>query len=64
MSNDFSTRRFSRAKLYTGGRILHIVRRKKTELEKKTVSPTFEMRWSTPENFTELKVRFRKLVLI
>lgn len=64
-------------RLYTAGRILHICRRKKTELEKyvgkttiwlslsqhgilfrksQTGGPTFEMRWASPEDFTELQV--------
>lgn len=34
MSREFSIRRFSKTRLYNGGRILHIARRKKTELEK------------------------------
>ncbi|XP_037041693.1 diacylglycerol lipase-beta-like isoform X1 [Bradysia coprophila] len=34
LSKEISLRRFSKTRLYTGGRILHIIRRKKTELEK------------------------------
>jgi sn1-specific diacylglycerol lipase len=34
VSKEISTRRFAKSRLYTGGRILHIVRRKKTEMEK------------------------------
>ena len=43
---------------------MHIVRRKKTELEKKTKTggPTYEMRWATPEDFTELKVMPKMLL--
>lgn len=64
ISHDFTERRFSKTRLYTGGRILHIVRRKKTELEKKsnTGGPTYEMRWATAEDFTELKVMPRMLL--
>ncbi|EAT48404.1 AAEL000558-PA [Aedes aegypti] len=64
LSSEISKRRFAKTRLYTGGRILHIVRRKKTELEKKTNTggPTFEMRWATAEDFTELKVMPRMLL--
>lgn len=34
LAREIAKRRFSRHRLYTGGKILHIVRRKKTELEK------------------------------
>lgn len=34
LSREIAVRRFARNRLYTGGKILHIVRRKKTELEK------------------------------
>jgi sn1-specific diacylglycerol lipase len=34
VSREISSRRFAKTRLYTGGRILHIIRRKKTELEK------------------------------
>lgn len=34
VSNEISSRRFAKTRLYTGGRILHIIRRKKTEMEK------------------------------
>ncbi|XP_055703840.1 diacylglycerol lipase-beta-like isoform X2 [Phlebotomus papatasi] len=58
LSQLIGVRRFAKTRLYTGGRILHIVRRKRTELEKKSNSggPTFEMRWATPEDFTELQI--------
>ncbi|XP_059622372.1 diacylglycerol lipase-beta-like isoform X2 [Phlebotomus argentipes] len=58
LPRDIGVRRFAKTRLYTGGRILHIVRRKRTELEKKSNSggPTFEMRWATPEDFMELKI--------
>ncbi|XP_039446380.1 diacylglycerol lipase-beta-like isoform X1 [Culex pipiens pallens] len=64
LSSEISKRRFAKTRLFTGGRILHIVRRKKTELEKKTNTggPTFEMRWATAEDFMELKVMPRMLL--
>lgn len=34
VSREISLRRFAKTRLYTGGRILHVVRRKKTEMEK------------------------------
>lgn len=34
VSRDVSLRRFAKSRLYTGGRILHVIRRKKTEMEK------------------------------
>lgn len=34
VSKEISTRRFAKSRLYTGGRILHVIRRKKTEREK------------------------------
>jgi sn1-specific diacylglycerol lipase len=34
LSRELAVRRFAKTRLYIGGRILHIVRRKKTELEK------------------------------
>lgn len=34
VSKEISLRRFAKTRLYTGGRILHIIRRKKTEMEK------------------------------
>lgn len=34
VSREISSRRFAKTRLYTGGRILHIIRRKKTEMEK------------------------------
>lgn len=34
VSKEIAVRRFAKTRLYTGGRILHIVRRKKTEMEK------------------------------
>jgi sn1-specific diacylglycerol lipase len=34
VSKEISSRRFAKTRLYTGGKILHIIRRKKTEMEK------------------------------
>jgi sn1-specific diacylglycerol lipase len=34
VSSEISARRFAKTRLYTGGKILHIIRRKKTEIEK------------------------------
>lgn len=34
VSKEISLRRFAKSRLYTGGRILHVIRRKKTEMEK------------------------------
>lgn len=39
VSKEISSRRFAKTRLYTGGRILHIIRRKKTEMEKFVVYP-------------------------
>ena len=64
LSHEISSRRFAKTRLYTGGKILHIVRRKKTELEKKTNTGgcTYEMRWAVPEDFSEFKVMPRMLL--
>lgn len=45
-----------RPKLCIAGKILHIV--KKKSLDKKTTSSTYEMRWASPEDFSELKGTF------
>lgn len=45
-----------RRKLYIGGRLLHIVRKKIEKAEKKTHQNPFEMRWATPEDFLEMNV--------
>ena len=34
VSRNVLSRRFAKSRLFTGGRILHIIRRKKTEMEK------------------------------
>jgi len=64
LSRDISVRRFSKARLFTPGRILHIVNRKKTKAEKKagTGGPSFEMRWATAEDFMDLKVMPRMVL--
>lgn len=64
LSRDISQRRFSQIRLYTAGRILHIVNRKKTKAERKagTGGPSFEMRWAVAEDFMELKIMPRMLL--
>lgn len=64
LAKDVTLRRFSRTRLYTAGRILHITHRKKTKQERKlgTGGPSFEMRWATAEEFTELKVEPRMIL--
>ncbi|XP_050680765.1 diacylglycerol lipase-beta isoform X2 [Leptidea sinapis] len=71
VSRDVFARRFSSARLFTPGRILHIVRRKRmgienteTEEERKVriQEPTYEMRWACPEDFIELQVMPRMLL--
>ncbi|XP_050581951.1 diacylglycerol lipase-beta-like isoform X1 [Bombus affinis] len=63
---DISKRRYSKVKLYMGGRILHIIKCK-TEQSKNSKSQNkkekkFEMRWAQPEEFTELIVMPRMLL--
>ncbi|KAL7022366.1 hypothetical protein ACKWTF_012212 [Chironomus riparius] len=64
VSKEISLRRFAKTRLYTGGRILHIIRRKKTEMEKKTKTggPTYEMKWCQPEEFQEFRVMPRMVL--
>lgn len=64
LAKDVTLRRFSRARLFPAGRILHITRRKKTKQERKTGTggPTYEMRWATAEEFMEIKVEPRMLL--
>ncbi|XP_017777073.1 PREDICTED: sn1-specific diacylglycerol lipase beta-like [Nicrophorus vespilloides] len=64
LSRDISVRRFSKTRLYTPGRILHIVSRKRTKAEKKagTGGPSYEMRWATAEDFMDLKVMPRMIL--
>jgi sn1-specific diacylglycerol lipase len=47
----------SRPRLFNGGKILHIARKKKGEMEKK-LPTVYEMRWAQPEDFTEMKGEF------
>jgi hypothetical protein len=42
-----------RPKLCIAGKILHIARKK--NLDKKSTPTTFEMRWASPEDFSDLK---------
>lgn len=42
-----------RPKLCIAGKILHIVRKK--NLDNKSMPATYEMRWASPEDFSELK---------
>lgn len=45
------------AKLYTGGKILHIIRKKYTKLEKKSQPKLmYELKWAQPEDFCEMKL--------
>ncbi|XP_022112678.1 diacylglycerol lipase-beta isoform X3 [Pieris rapae] len=64
VSRNVFTRRFSTARLFTPGRILHIVRRKRMGIEKKVriQEPTYEMRWACAEDFMELQVMPRMLL--
>ncbi|KAG5678518.1 hypothetical protein PVAND_008185 [Polypedilum vanderplanki] len=52
-----------RPKLFNCGKILHIMRKKKSEIDKKsTQTSIFEMRWAQPEDFTELKIMPRMML--
>ncbi|XP_053625212.1 diacylglycerol lipase-beta-like isoform X2 [Plodia interpunctella] len=71
VSRNVFARRFSSARLFTAGRILHIVRRKRMGIENneedderkvRTQEPTFEMRWACAEDFMELQVMPRMLL--
>lgn len=57
---DVTKRRFSKVRLYTGGKILHLVKRKpdknETRSNKKNAKAKYEMRWAQAEDFTELIV--------
>ncbi|XP_017792702.1 PREDICTED: sn1-specific diacylglycerol lipase beta-like [Habropoda laboriosa] len=65
---DITKRRFSRVKLYVGGKILHIVKCKPERSEEKSnkkqnvKEKKYEMRWAQPEEFTELMVVPRMLL--
>ncbi|KAI4462137.1 diacylglycerol lipase -related [Holotrichia oblita] len=64
LSREIGVRRFSKTRLFTPGRILHIVSRKKTKAERKagTGGPSFEMRWATAEDFMEFKIMPKMLL--
>ncbi|GJQ76054.1 hypothetical protein Trydic_g18105 [Trypoxylus dichotomus] len=64
LSRHIGVRRFSKTRLFTPGKILHIVSRKKTKAERKagTGGPSFEMRWATAEDFMEFKIMPKMLV--
>ncbi|KAM3963122.1 diacylglycerol lipase-beta-like [Aphomia sociella] len=71
VSRNVFARRFSSARLFTAGRILHIARRKRMGIENneadeerkvRTHEPTYEMRWACPEDFMELQVMPRMLL--
>ncbi|XP_073943872.1 diacylglycerol lipase-beta-like isoform X3 [Choristoneura fumiferana] len=73
VSRNVFVRRFSTARLFTAGRILHIVRRKRMGIENnvdeddndrkvRTQEPTYELRWACPEDFMELQVMPRMLL--
>ena len=65
---DITKRRFSKVKLYTGGRILHIIKSKPeksegtSEVQSNKKEKKYEMRWAKPEEFTELIVMPRMLL--
>ncbi|KZC11064.1 Sn1-specific diacylglycerol lipase beta [Dufourea novaeangliae] len=66
---DITKRRYSKVKLYTGGKILHITRikpdGKQTEVKSKKErgkDTKYEMRWAQPEEFSELIVMPRMLL--
>lgn len=64
LAKDVTIRKFSRTRLYTPGKILHITYKKKTKQERKTGTggPTFEMRWAGIDEFTDLKIEPRMLL--
>ncbi|XP_026666472.1 sn1-specific diacylglycerol lipase beta-like isoform X2 [Ceratina calcarata] len=57
---DVTKRRFSKVRLYTGGKILHLIRRKPEKNEarsnKQNTKAKYEMRWAQAEDFMELLV--------
>ncbi|XP_043519402.1 diacylglycerol lipase-beta-like isoform X2 [Frieseomelitta varia] len=64
---DVTKRRYSKVRLYIGGRILHIVRCKPESSENESKKQNkeeqkFEMRWAQPEEFSELLVMPRMLL--
>ncbi|KAJ8680287.1 hypothetical protein QAD02_016074 [Eretmocerus hayati] len=66
LERDVARRRFSKVRLFTAGRILHIARCKPTTKEKKRKKKNrekkFEMRWANAEDFMELSVMPRMLL--
>lgn len=64
LAKDIKDRRFSRTRLFTAGRILHVTHRKKSKADRKAGrgGPTYEMRWAQAEDFTELKIEPRMLL--
>ncbi|XP_051153410.1 diacylglycerol lipase-beta-like [Leptopilina boulardi] len=63
---DLSRRRFSKVRLFTAGRILHIVRCKNPSTDKKKKKNNkdrkYEMRWAQAEDFMEMSVMPRMLL--
>ncbi|XP_075220829.1 diacylglycerol lipase-beta-like [Lycorma delicatula] len=55
---DVANRKFTKIKMYTAGKILHIAYKKKVKGDKKSTNSgdTFEMRWMAPEELLELRV--------
>lgn len=45
-----------KTKLYTGGRILHIIRKKKEKKKKSQPKFIYELKWAQPEDFCEIKL--------
>ncbi|PSN51081.1 hypothetical protein C0J52_01501 [Blattella germanica] len=63
LAREVPARRFSRTRLFTPGRILHITRRKKTAVDQKTNDKTrYAMRWAIAEEFTQIEVMPRMLL--
>ncbi|XP_058804009.1 diacylglycerol lipase-beta-like [Phymastichus coffea] len=66
LERDVTRRRYSKVRLFTAGKILHIARCKPASKEKKKKQKNkekrFEMRWASPEEFMELSVMPRMLL--
>ncbi|KAJ9594887.1 hypothetical protein L9F63_013812, partial [Diploptera punctata] len=64
LAKDVPARRFSRTRLFTPGRILHITRRKKSSIEKKSSNggSRYAMRWAIAEEFKQIEVMPRMLL--
>ncbi|KAL1132360.1 hypothetical protein AAG570_010316 [Ranatra chinensis] len=60
--SDVISRRYTRVRMYSGGKILHIARKRKTKDEKRNDDETYEMRWLTAEDFLELRIMPRMLL--